>query len=73
MKPKMDKEINDLMHKNPDNWKAGIFYFNPTDPRILVPKKNPIMGWTLNFASPYSYISLAAIILVLVTITLIGS
>lgn len=48
MKKKLEKEIIDAMSKNPDNWK-GIFYVNNKDPRIIVPKKNPSFGWTLNF------------------------
>jgi uncharacterized membrane protein len=26
------------------------FYSNPRDPRLIVPKMNPIMGWTVNLA-----------------------
>lgn len=63
MKNRMDKLILDTMHKNPENWKGPI-YFNRKDYRIIVPKRNPAMGWTLNFASPYAYISLAAIIII---------
>lgn len=63
MKTKVEKAILDSMSKNPNNWK-GIFYKNPNDPRILVRKNRPAMGWTYNWASPYSYISLACIILI---------
>jgi len=35
-----------------DYWKWGMFYYNPYDPRIMVPKRIPWMGWTLNFAQP---------------------
>ncbi|HEY3370392.1 MAG TPA: DUF5808 domain-containing protein [Prolixibacteraceae bacterium] len=65
MKTRLNKEIQDTMNKNPGNWK-GIFYFNPKDPRLMVPKLNPSMGWTLNFASPYSYLFLIALILIIV-------
>ena len=68
MKTKLEKEILDTMSKNPNNWK-GIFYFNRKDLRILVPKFNSLMGWTLNFASPYSYIWLIATILIIITFT----
>ena len=61
MKSRAGKEIENTMNKNPNNWK-GIFYFNKQDYRIIVPKKNPYLGWTLNFASPYTYIFLLAII-----------
>ena len=60
MKSKAGKEIENTMNKNPNNWK-GIFYFNRSDYRIIVPKNNPYMGWTLNFASPYTYLFLIAI------------
>lgn len=65
MKNKLDKVILDTMTNNPENWK-GPFYFNKKDYRILVQKRNPAMGWTLNFASPYAYISLAAIAIIIV-------
>jgi uncharacterized membrane protein len=32
------------------NYKFGMFYFNKSDSRFLVPKRNRSMGWTLNFA-----------------------
>ena len=60
----MKKEINDLMNKNPDNWK-GIFYVNSKDPRVIVPKINPSMGWTLNFGHKNTYIGFVLIILIL--------
>jgi len=65
MKTKLEKEILNAMIENLNNWK-GPFYFNRNDPRILVPKRNPSMGWTLNFASPYSYILLIAIALIII-------
>lgn len=49
------------MRNDPENYKWGIFYFNSKDPRILVPKRNRLMGWTLNFANPYSYFILMGI------------
>jgi uncharacterized membrane protein len=37
---------------NPDtsHWVAGIFYINPENPRLLVPKR--LGGWTFNYARP---------------------
>ena len=55
----------DLMDKDPNNWR-GIFYFNKNDSRIIVPKINPQMGWTLNFANPYTYLLIAGIILLII-------
>ncbi|RLD88743.1 MAG: hypothetical protein DRJ09_07820 [Bacteroidetes bacterium] len=65
MKRKGKNESYDLMSKNPNNWR-GIFYVNRKDPRIIVPKINPSLGWTLNFGNVYAYIGLMAIILILV-------
>ena len=56
----------DFQHENPENWKWGIFYFNKKDHRMVVPKRNPIMGWTFNFAHPAGYIFLALILLFII-------
>lgn len=55
-----NKEIN--------HYKFGIFYYNPNDGRIIVPKRIKYLGWTLNFANPLSYgiiIAIFAIIFLL--------
>ena len=65
MTKKNEDKNYDLMSKNSDNWK-GIFYVNRKDPRILVPKINPKMGWTLNFGHVYAYIGLIAIIAIII-------
>lgn len=46
-----------------NDWKWGIFDFNPSDPRIFVPKRIESLGRTLNFARPGYSIFLLAIIL----------
>ena len=35
-------------------WKLGLFYFNPDDPALFVPKRFGI-GWTNNFARPMTW------------------
>lgn len=57
MKLKLEQQILDNMSEDPNNWR-GPFYFNRKDPRLMVPKINPELGWTFNFASPYSYVTL---------------
>jgi uncharacterized membrane protein len=52
----------DFQHENLLNWKWGIIYFNKSDSRVLVPKRNKILGWTFNFAHPISYVVMALII-----------
>lgn len=65
MKTNPDKQFLDTMSKEPGNWKGPIYY-NRKDPRLMVPKLNPFMGWTFNFASPYAYITLGAIIIIVI-------
>jgi len=42
--------------ENIANYKMGIFYFNKTDNRVVVPKKDKMLGWTFNFAHFRSYL-----------------
>ena len=71
MKPKLDQEILDSMAKNPSNWR-GILYFNRKDPRLVVQKLYPSLGWTLNFANPLTYLTIILLILVVVVVTVIA-
>ena len=50
--------------EDPDNWHGGFWgiYKSEKDSRLLVPKKNPKMGWTFNFAKPQAYLILAGIL-----------
>lgn len=50
------KETLDNWHKDPNNWKWGMFYYNKEDKRLLVDKRNPNLGGTINFAHPKSYL-----------------
>lgn len=65
-----NKETN-LYERNPDNYKWGIFYFNPRDERMVVPKMNPGLGWTLNFARPSSVFLLIGIVAIIPLIVFI--
>jgi len=49
---------------NPDNYRFTVFYYNPDDSRILVPKRNRMLGWTLNFGRTNTYLILIGIIIV---------
>jgi uncharacterized membrane protein len=40
------------------------FYHDPADPRLLVPKSNPALGWTLNLSHRYGWLALAALLVV---------
>lgn len=62
MKTDFDQFENDRMINDPMNYKAGIFYFNRKDDRIVVRKRSKMMGWTLNFGHIYTYILLILIV-----------
>ncbi|MCD6179371.1 MAG: hypothetical protein J7K39_05655 [Bacteroidales bacterium] len=61
------KHNYDLLDKNPDNWR-GIFYYNPNDYRIIVPKINHRFGWTLNFGNIFSYLLILGLISLVIAI-----
>jgi uncharacterized membrane protein len=44
------EEINEAEWRDPANWRGGWlgFYFGRRDTRILVPKRRPIFGFTVN-------------------------
>jgi uncharacterized membrane protein len=44
---------------------SGGFYNDPNDPRFVVPKTNPAMGWTVNIAHPRARLALALIAVVI--------
>lgn len=44
------KEKIEKWHNDSNNWKLGVFYYNPEDPRGLVDKRAKWAGATLNFA-----------------------
>lgn len=70
MKNKLDNNILNNMSKDPGNWK-GPFYINRKDPRLSVPKQDPSLGFTFNFASPFAYLAILAIIIILVVFALL--
>ncbi len=54
-----------------DVWR-GPFYVNKNDPRIVVPKLNPSMGFTLNFGNPYTWLIMSALVMFFVFISRIA-
>lgn len=53
----MIDDPNQSEWERPENWRGGLMgiYVAPRDPRIWVPKRNPWMGFTLNFAHRASW------------------
>ena len=44
----------------------GLFYFDKGDKRVIVPKMNKMLGWTVNFAQPQAYIIILIIVIVVI-------
>ncbi len=56
----------------PDSmWHGGLFYYNPADAALLVPKRFG-WGWTFNFARPLSWVFLAVLIGIAMAPVLLG-
>ena len=60
-----NQETKNSWHDDPTNWKMGLFYFNPKDKRTFPPKRIEGLGWTINFANPYSIAVMIGMILVI--------
>lgn len=48
-------------HEEPGVWKLGVFYVNPQNPSLWVPKRNPTLGWTINLGHPKGRLVLAGV------------
>lgn len=60
-KTKPDVDTADRWHRDENNWKFGVFYFNPDDKRIFPPKRSKL-GWTVNFANPVSVMAMVVLL-----------
>lgn len=58
-------------HDDKANWKWRIFYYNKKDKRIFPPKRIEDLGWTINFANPFSVLALIVIIAFVVILALL--
>ncbi len=58
----MTDKKNDKKPTDPSKYFLGIFYFNKEDKRLLPPKRIAALGWTINFANPWSILLVLAII-----------
>ncbi len=62
----MTREELERQQKDPRNRKWGIFYYCQADPRVIVPKRYPWMGWTINAARPVAIPVLLLLLAILV-------
>jgi uncharacterized membrane protein len=53
--------MNEFDRDNSDLWRMGLFYYNPKDPALMVPKRSGL-GWTFNFGHKVSFIILFLIL-----------
>lgn len=58
MENSFDEYELDKMRNDPTNYFLGVFYFNSKDYRVILPKRNQFLGWTLNFAKMQTYLIL---------------
>ena len=58
------RDVNEREWHAPGNWRWGWLgvYSSEQDSRLVVPKRNRIMGWTLNFAHRSSWLWLAVVL-----------
>ena len=54
---------------DPSKYYLGLFYYNKEDSRLFPPKRLPFLGWTVNFANPYSILLMIIVIGAIVFIT----
>tara|TARA_R110000868_G_scaffold14457_2_gene67338 strand:+ start:5821 stop:6051 length:231 start_codon:yes stop_codon:yes gene_type:complete len=70
---KPTKETLNKWHKDPNNWKLGVFYYNKEDKRILPPKRMAWAGWTVNFANTVSVAIFILTIIIIIGLALFSS
>lgn len=69
--PFVDRQSADTGFREDDRyWYAGVFYHNPDDPALFVPKRFGL-GWTLNFGHPRARLFLIAVLVLLVVVVLL--
>jgi uncharacterized membrane protein len=52
MSTSADRQRTDAVFRDDDRyWYGGLFYNNPDDPAVFVPKRYGL-GWTVNFGNP---------------------
>jgi hypothetical protein len=60
----MTREELDRLWARPENW--SIVYRCEGDPRVIVPRRRPWMGWTINFAHPSAWLVLLSSVAIVV-------
>ena len=67
-----NRNFTDPIFRDDDRyWYGGVFYNNPDDPNILVPKRFGL-GWTINFGNPKGRLFMIVMILLPMVIAVIS-
>jgi uncharacterized membrane protein len=53
--------MEDIDRDHAEFWRLGLFYYNPKDPALMVPKRSGL-GWTFNFGHWLSFVILVVIL-----------
>jgi uncharacterized membrane protein len=73
-----DRQRTDAVFRDDDQyWYGGIFYNNPDDPAVFVPKRYGL-GWTVNFGRPLGKLFLIGtlllpLVLLILTVLISGT
>jgi uncharacterized membrane protein len=59
------RRTNPVFRDDERYWYAGLFYTNPDDPALFVPKRFGL-GWTMNFGHPQAKLVLIGILLLVI-------
>lgn len=72
-KDKTQEEVNEAEWRDPTNWRGGWLglYFGKRDARLLVPKRRPGFGFTVNLARREGKALLLGLLGVAVTVLLV--
>ncbi len=66
-----DRGHTDAVFRDDDRyWSAGIFYNNPGNPALFVPKRFGL-GWTLNFGHPQAKLFLIGVLVGILVLSLL--
>jgi len=66
-----DRGSTDAVFRDDDQyWSGGVFYNNPDDPALFVPKRFGL-GWTLNFGHPQAKLVLIGVLVVILVTSLL--
>ena len=65
------KKWRDQVINESECWKWGLFYYNPMDKRIFLPKRSGL-GMTMNFAHPVSSAILCGLVEIIILSMLFG-